>query len=297
MQLLGHVCEIWRYPVKSMGGERMPGTLLTTLGVPGDRCWAVIDADKREIRSAKKWPQLMQYHARHLPDTTVPPDCYDDAVPDVIIETPAGEMLHARDPATATLLADALGKRLWLSPRAHPSNRDHYRLAGSRTREEFAEEMALQSDEKPPDFSGVSVDVMAQLAEFATPPGAYHDAFPVHLLTTDSLAFLAQHTDCDLAIQRFRPNLLIESRGSAVLTENGWIGSRLQLGGVVLRVDSRTIRCAMPGRPQDWCGVREHRGIVRSMVEHCDRGFGVNIVIEKPGFVGEGDPLFLLEPT
>lgn len=295
MQLLGHLREIWRYPVRAWGGERVPDTLLTTLGVPGDRCWAVMDADRHEIRSAKKWPQLMQYHARHLPDTTVAPDCYDDAVPDVLIETPTGQALHARNPATAGYLAEALGKPLWLAPRASPSDRDHYRLAASRTREEFAEEMALQSDEKPPDFAGVSPDVMAQLAEYATPPGAYYDAFPVHLLTTDSLAFLAQHTDCDMAIQRFRPNLLVETRGNAALTENGWIGSRLRLGNAVLRVDSRTIRCAMPGRPQDWCGVPEHRGIVRSMVQHCDRGFGVNIVIEEPGAVSEGDSLFLLE--
>jgi len=31
------VAEIWRYPMKSMGGEPLKETLLTTKGIDGDR--------------------------------------------------------------------------------------------------------------------------------------------------------------------------------------------------------------------------------------------------------------------
>lgn len=296
VRTLGHLQEIWRYPVKSMGGETVDSVLLGTLGLAGDRCWAVIDEHKGEIRNAKKWPALLQYRARHLPGAQPGTDCHDADVPDVLIETPRGERLSARDPATATRLGEALGQRLRLAPRAHPSNRAHYRLASARTDEEFAQAMALQSDEAAPDFAGVAVDVLALLAGNATPPGAYYDAFPVHLLTTDSLAWLAQHTDADTAVQRFRPNLLIEARGIAALTENDWIGARLQIGNAVLRVDSGTVRCSMTVRAQDWCEVPERPRLMRSLVDHCQRRFGVNVVVERPGTVAVGDPLVLLEP-
>jgi uncharacterized protein len=32
-----HVAEIWRYPVKSLKGERLTETEITKLGIPGDR--------------------------------------------------------------------------------------------------------------------------------------------------------------------------------------------------------------------------------------------------------------------
>ena len=32
-----HVASIWRYPVKSLAGERLPTAVLTRDGVPGDR--------------------------------------------------------------------------------------------------------------------------------------------------------------------------------------------------------------------------------------------------------------------
>ena len=38
------IAEIWRYPVKSMGGERIDHAVLTALGIPGDRVVHVEDA-------------------------------------------------------------------------------------------------------------------------------------------------------------------------------------------------------------------------------------------------------------
>ena len=39
-----HVAELWRYPVKSMGGERLERAWLGPLGVEGDRVVHVEDA-------------------------------------------------------------------------------------------------------------------------------------------------------------------------------------------------------------------------------------------------------------
>src|SRR3989442_13375471 len=63
---LGRVIEIWRYPVKSMGGEQLQRCALGKLGIPGDRGWAVRDEAAGEIRGAKKLPALLLLGARYL---------------------------------------------------------------------------------------------------------------------------------------------------------------------------------------------------------------------------------------
>lgn len=54
-----HVAELWRYPVKSMAGERLPATDLTPEGVPGDRLVYVVDR-RGEIVSARTRPGLLR---------------------------------------------------------------------------------------------------------------------------------------------------------------------------------------------------------------------------------------------
>ena len=57
------IAEIWRYPVKSMAGERLPRARLGLEGIPGDRVLYVVDG-RGEILSARTRPRLLQHHAR-----------------------------------------------------------------------------------------------------------------------------------------------------------------------------------------------------------------------------------------
>src|SRR5215468_12191132 len=57
------VKEIWRYPVKSMAGERLAEALLHDMGIRGDRLLHVEDAHGRWI-TARSYPQLLGFHAR-----------------------------------------------------------------------------------------------------------------------------------------------------------------------------------------------------------------------------------------
>ena len=95
---VGTVSELWRYPVKSMRGDRVTETAVTERwGLPGDRGWVIRDEDAGELRSAKKWVELLQFHARYV----------DDRVHE--------------------LLSAALGRRVSLHPRRPADDHEHYR--------------------------------------------------------------------------------------------------------------------------------------------------------------------------
>lgn len=54
-----HVSEIWRYPVKSLKGERLQETEITRLGIPGDRQIAVIRTLNGRFLTSRSRPKLL----------------------------------------------------------------------------------------------------------------------------------------------------------------------------------------------------------------------------------------------
>ena len=56
------VTAIWRYPVKSMAGERVGSTELTETGLAGDRVVQVYDRQGRVV-TARTFPRLLPLHA------------------------------------------------------------------------------------------------------------------------------------------------------------------------------------------------------------------------------------------
>jgi uncharacterized protein len=54
-----HVSEIWRYPVKSLKGERLNETEITKFGIPGDRQIAVIRTINRRFLTSRSRPKLL----------------------------------------------------------------------------------------------------------------------------------------------------------------------------------------------------------------------------------------------
>ena len=56
------VAELWRYPVKSLAGERLEATELTVTGLPGDRVVQVWD-DRDMVLTARTHPRLLGLRA------------------------------------------------------------------------------------------------------------------------------------------------------------------------------------------------------------------------------------------
>jgi uncharacterized protein YcbX len=52
------LAELWRYPIKSMGGERLPSADLTIEGIPGDRVVQVRDA-RGQVVTSRSRPGLL----------------------------------------------------------------------------------------------------------------------------------------------------------------------------------------------------------------------------------------------
>jgi uncharacterized protein YcbX len=290
---VGTVRELWRYPVKSLGGESLAAARLTRHGVVGDRCWACVDAASGEIRSAKQIPRLLALGARFVPGAVPEPGTWGDAVAEVEVTAPDGTSFRARDPDAPARLSAAAGAPLRLVPLAPAEDRAHYRLRAPRSGAEIAAQLQLQPGEVP-DFSGTPPELLRTLLEYATPPGSYTDAYPVHLVTTASLAALRERSGLDGDRLRFRPNLLVDAGPARGFCEFDWIGKRLRAGEAVLAVESKTIRCSMPSRAQPRLGIPEEPRITAALVVHCKRHLGVNVHVESGGPVRTGDPVILL---
>ncbi len=72
------VTQIWRYPVKSVGGEAVPSVEVTDIGLAGDRAFGVYDLATDTVLTARRTPELLMASAHwdgehvtiRLPDGT-----------------------------------------------------------------------------------------------------------------------------------------------------------------------------------------------------------------------------------
>lgn len=60
------VVRLWRYPVKSMGGERLDRVHVGSDGLDGDRRWGVRDDETGRVLTGRREPRLLLASARHL---------------------------------------------------------------------------------------------------------------------------------------------------------------------------------------------------------------------------------------
>jgi uncharacterized protein YcbX len=65
------VTEIWRFPVKSMGGETLLRADVSELGIVGDRGWSLYDDATGTTLTARRTPELLFASARLVDDDLV----------------------------------------------------------------------------------------------------------------------------------------------------------------------------------------------------------------------------------
>jgi uncharacterized protein YcbX len=292
---IGQVAELWRYPVKSLGGTQIDQADVSARGVLGDRLWAVRDVGKDVTASARQLPVLLTVTARY--PAAVPPDAGPGNVPEVEITFPDGTVMSSSDGGVHAKLSELTGREVELTALPPAEDTSLHKLS----RTERAETMSagwlraafgLSDDEKLPDLSMVRVSDMVNFTRYSTPPGMFVDLAPIHVLTKTSLATIGAEVGSDLDVRRFRPNVLLALHNpSEELPESHWTGSRLTVGDVGLNVAMPTIRCVMPSRAQP--GIEVDRRITKAVATRADRCLGVYCWVHSGGSVRVGDDVAL----
>lgn len=300
---VGRVAELWRYPVKSMGGARVDSVGLDARGVHADRLWAVRDLADRRTTSARRLPALLRCTATYAEEPG--PDAGPGHPVPVLVTLPDGERLRSGDPRLDQRLSELCDRDVALVPLPRLDDRAAHR-GGLTSAAAVRRELGLADDEPLPDAAAMPVRTLAAVARWSTPPGTFADIAPVHLLTTHAVRALGEALATDpqddtvedgpggLAVHRFRPTVLVELADGdhAAHPERQWVGAHLHLGAqAVLPVTMPTVRCVVPTREQP--DLERRRRLSRALVGTDDRFLGVYADVARPGVVRVCDELRL----
>jgi uncharacterized protein len=245
--MTGTVESLWRYPVKSMLGESVAGSRVTERGLTGDRRLALVDRESGKVVSAKKprlWRDMLTLRA-----------VLEEAGGGLAV----GGLGYAGSAAGHPTLriTDAKGGTVWTGPAKGGDPALDEALSGVLGRP------VTLVDTPPPDAElersdpdsvlreGLDAEVPARQVRFGSgaPPGGFHDFAPLHLVTVQSLARLAELNPTGRArLERYRPNIVIaaDAPADAGFVENAWLGRELVIGEAVVKVIAATPRCAVP---------------------------------------------------
>jgi len=243
------VVDLWRYPVKSLQGERLDAADVEADGVAGDRRWGLRDQRTGRILTARRRPELLGASASYDRD-------------DPVIALPDGSSVVGPGARTDSRLSD------WLaSPVSLVAS-----LGDVAGKAEYFED---------------ATDDTSQPVEWTMPDGRYVDAAPILVLTTVSLRTAASHYPRGTwDPRRFRANILIDLDGDGWI-EDSWLGHPIQIGGVTLVPKQPCIRCTMVTRSQP--GLDADVEIFRTLARHHRGLFGLWCDVGTAGHVAVGD--------
>ncbi len=291
--IVGTVARLWRFPVKSMRGERIEQGEFSDRGLVGDRAYALIDTETGKVASAKSvrlFPDLFGCRAAF-----VEPPRLNGELPSVRITLPDGGSVTS-DSGDVDRVLSAFFKRDVTLARAAPEDYtiDQY-----------------HPDVEDADPAGYRDTVVEQklgsafFAEAGVPSpvqvGSLFDLFPVSVLTTSTLDRLSEiQPDISFDERRYRMNVIVGTE-EAGFVENDWVGRELAIGdGVRLSVALPDPRCVMTTLAQD--ELPRDTDVLRTLVQHNrvqvgDAGrfpcAGVYAVVRAPGAVRTGDRVSL----
>jgi uncharacterized protein len=275
-EAVGFVSELWRYPVKSMLGERRGEFFVTAHGILGDRAWALRELTSGRIASAKKYPRLLDFRATYETEPT-----YD--IPGrVRIETPDGQELSPDDDDASGIVSDILGASMRLENRARSGEK-----TGIDPKKVFGD---VPVGELKPEWTAETMPDYFELMA-----GTFKEIGALFLVTSGSINHLRalQGGTALIDRRRFRPNIYIESGvESGEFVEDSWLGRTLALGDEV-RVDEfePTLWCVTSTLAQE--DLPRDLSILRTAADHHKGCLGVYGSVRSPGLARVGDPVVL----
>jgi uncharacterized protein YcbX len=254
------VAGMWRYPVKSMLGERVAVCDVADAGFAGDRAYAVIDPETGKVGSAKHprlWGALLQCAARYVGVPSA-----GEQLPPVSIRLPNGDETGSDDPRVDERLSAVFGRPVQLTTIA-PEGNDYLAVwpeMDGVVPDDFREHNAVEGTETDGTVTGLSLAM-------ASPPGTFFDVAALHVVTTATLERLGELEPASrFAVERYRPNIVIDS-SCEPFAENGWSGASARFGGVLsASVLLPTMRCIMTTLAQG--ELPRDNEVLRSVARH-----------------------------
>jgi uncharacterized protein YcbX len=257
--LVGRISELWRFPVKSMAGERLSEAVLTTRGLVGDRSYALVDVETGKVVSAKSvrtFPAILACRAAFLEEPEV-----GAGPPPVRVTLPGADSVTSDDADCDDVLSRFFGRQVTLSAVAPESF----------TIDQYHPDVP---DADPAGHRDTVVEARLGSALFAdlgvpspVPVGSFFDVFPVSVMSTSTLEELhSLQPESRFEARRFRMNVVVDSE-AAGFVENDWVDRTLALGqGPRVTVTMPDPRCVMPTLAQD--DLPRDDGVLRALVRH-----------------------------
>lgn len=247
---------LYRYPVKSTRGQSLTSSALTPTGLPFDRSWMVATADGRMI-TGRSHPALVLVAAQ--PDER-----------GLLLNAPGMPALFVAN----SQFAVAHQASVWKD--------DFSAWHGAAVADEW--------------FSRYLGEPVKLLWTGATPsrrlqeniPISFADGYPLLLIGEASLVELNSRVGRELAMQRFRPNLVIS--GALAFAEDGW--QRIRIGSAVLRLSKPCERCVFTTVDPETAQKSADQEPLRSLA-HFRKGpggvlFGQNVIVESGDYLAVG---------
>lgn len=156
MVTLGRLVELWRFPVKSMAGERLTSVEVDERGLVGDREWAVYDEEGR-LASGKRTNRFRRMDEVFTLSARTVGDHVEVLLPD-------GRQVVAGEGPADLALSDHFGEEVELAPEADIAHQDagQVSLVGTATLRELGTMCGL---DEPVDPRHLRANLVVETAE------------------------------------------------------------------------------------------------------------------------------------
>ncbi|WP_417268972.1 MOSC domain-containing protein [Celeribacter sp.] len=264
-----NLSRISTYPVKSLPVTDHAARTIGSMGVDGDRRWAVL-YPTGTVATRREFPELARISVVETEEGISL--CHD------------GDRLDVPRPSGAKTTAFVFTNRI-------EGVEDAGNYAASFLSSALEREVRLAYF---PDRPLRPVNIKYSLTPHFT---GFADGYPVLITTNASLRALNQAAGHEFEMRRFRPNLVIDG-DMAPWAEDTW--RRIRVGSTVLRIVKPCERCVMTTQdPKTGVQTDRHEPLATlGKLHRSARGriiFGQNAVVEQEGTVVLGDTIEVLE--
>ncbi len=259
--------SLYCYPLKSCRGIQLEQAELTRTGIRLDRHWMLVDRDGGFL-SQRKHPRMALIETALTSTDTL------------LCRTSSGQLEIPVEQSDGQRLEVSIWKDRCTAVRV-----------STETSEFFSDFLDTHCDLVfLPDNERRRVDPtyasQGQTVGFA-------DGFPLLVFSLASIELLAQKLGESVAIERFRPNIVVQ--GCAAHAEDQW--STLDIDGLTIDLVKPCSRCAIPGI--DPHTAQSHPTLLRTLASYRRRNgkvyFGQNGLHRGPGVIYQGQQVIVKE--